>query len=289
MSSLIYFQKLLTQTAPLQSEIEAAAKHTQGIKTRLSTAFNVKSFIVGGSYARKTYIRGASDVDLFVVFSRDDMRWGDGYVSSTTALERVRRELEGRFWSSAIYKDKNAIGVDFTKCRIEVVPAFFYGLDSNKRGQYAMPDGNGGWMLANPLLHNAYLRNADISSGGRLFRVARLMKVWCECRTPKTPISSFHIEMLLANEGICQGIKTYSSCIRDALRSMALRNCRAIRDPLGFSGNIPCTKTELQREKALDAVLYSRDHAVYACNQELINPSEAWRQWNIVFNGTFPR
>lgn len=282
------FQTLLSRIQPLASEIQAANNHIATIKTRLESAFNVKKSIVTGSAARGSFIRGKSDVDLFIVVARDDLRWGDRYVASTTALDNFRKELEGRFWSSSVYKDVNAVVVDFSDCRVDVVPAFFAGTANNNWPLYSMPDGQGGWMQTSPDLHNTYIAQADKESGGKLKYTAQLMKFWRECRNPRVPISSFHIEMVLASEGICKGAKSYADCVKDLLQSLAARECRAIRDPLGITGNIPCTKTEAQRANASASVKNSRDHAKSACSAEYSNVSEAKRQWDIVFNQKFP-
>jgi hypothetical protein len=56
------------------------------------------------------------------------------------------------------------------------------------------------------------------------------------------------------------------------------------------SGNVAAVKSETQREAALRSVIYSRDHANEALYAELRGDHiEAQRQWNIVFNGSFPK
>jgi tRNA nucleotidyltransferase (CCA-adding enzyme) len=151
------FKTLLSRIQPLDSEIEAANGHISTIETRLSTAYDVKKFLVTGSAARGTFIRGKSDIDLFVVVKRDNARWGGSYVTSTTMLDNLRKELEGRFRSTAIYKDVHAMVVDFADCRVDVVPAFFAGMTDNNWPLYSMPDGSGGWLQTCPDLHNAFM------------------------------------------------------------------------------------------------------------------------------------
>jgi hypothetical protein len=116
------------------------------------------------------------------------------------------------------------------------------------------------------------------------------MKYWRECRTPRVPLSSFHIEMLLASEGICAGVKSYAACVTETLQLIAERECRALQDPLGIAGHIRAVQTEAQRESSLASVRYSRDHAKDGCLSDYAgNTNEAWRQWDIVFNYTFPK
>ena len=145
-------------------------------------------------------------------------------------------------------------------------------------------------MATSPERHKVYISAANERSGGKLKRVAQLMKFWRQCSSTRFALSSFHIEMLLASTKICSGIKSYAACVTEVLRNLANRECRALQDPLGISGLIPAVKTDNQREDALASVRYAREHAKDACVADYAGDSEeAWRQWNIVFNGNFPR
>jgi len=81
---------------------------------------------------------------------------------------------------------------------VDVVPAIFGGWSNQNTPIYWMPNGEGWWMNSSPPAHNTYIKKAEERSGGKLKRTAKLIKYWRECRDPKIPISSFHIEMLLA-------------------------------------------------------------------------------------------
>lgn len=284
------FQTLLARISPLQSEIDAAERHVATIRTRLAEAFALKGFVRAGSYSRNTFIRGGSDVDMFAVVARDDLRWGGSYVSSDTALGNFGRELRARFPSTAIRRDTQAIVLEFTDCQVDVVPAYFSGMTTSNHPMYAIPDGQGGWMKTSPAQHNAYIRHEDEASRGKLRRVAQLIKFWRECRSPRMPLSSFHIEMVLASEGICRGIKSYSECVSEVLQGLAQRECRGLQDPLRISGLLPAVKSEARRESAVASVRYSREHAKSALRAASLNcHGEACRQWDIVFNGCFPK
>ena len=144
-------------------------------------------------------------------------------------------------------------------------------------------------MKTSPELHNAYIKQEDAASGGKIRGTARLLKFWRECRNPRVPLSSFHIEMVLASTGICKGIKSYADCVTEVLQNLAARDCRAMQDPYGISGYIPAVESESQRESALVSVRYSRDHAKDALQADRWNDlNEARRQWDIVFNTKFP-
>jgi hypothetical protein len=285
------FGKLVNRVQPLDNEKAMAQQHLYTVKTRLTATFNIRKFPPSGSFVRGSFIRGGSDADLMALISRKDFKWGDDLVTSKTALERIRVELMKRYPNTPVRTDVHAVVVPFSQgASVDVVPAVFEGMLPNNWPRYVIPDGNGGWMPSCPELHNKYIREADARSGSKLHRVAQLVKYWRECRSPRVPLSSFHIEMLLASEGLCTGVKSYAACVTETLQLIAERECRALQDPLGIAGHIRAVKTEAQRESSLASVRYSREHAKDGCLSDYAgNVNEAWRQWDIVFNHTFPK
>jgi hypothetical protein len=283
------FTELLRRIQPLASEVDAAQLHLDTIKTRLKTVFAVSDCRTTGSFARGTSIRGFSDTDLFAIFRKSEFTRGGSLINSDTALGNVRQELVNRYPSTPVHKDVMAIVVPFSDGRkVDVVPALFDRMHESKWPVYLIPDGGGDWMQTCPSLYDAYIAQANTQSGGKLFYVAQLMKFWRECRSPRIPLSSCHIEMVLAWEEVCKGVKPYAECVRDLLRSLTDRECRAMQDPFRIGGYIPAVKTASQREIALRSVANSRDHANSAVQAELWDLHEARRQWDIVFNGQFP-
>lgn len=279
------FKYLLTKIEPTAGQISAAEQHLATIKSRLSSAFTLKNFLKTGSFSRDTFNKDSSDVDVFAVLSRDDMRWGRGYITSDTALDRIKDELEGRFWNTNVYRDVHAIVVEFTDCQVDVVPAFFKGVTEQNWPLYSIPNGSGGWMEASPALHNAYIAQEDKPAAGKIRGTARLLKYWRDGR----PISSFHIELLLASTGICKGVKSYADCVTETLQLLARQECRAVKDPMGVSGYVPAVKSESQRESVLQSVRYSRDKALDALKADARGDlNEARRLWDIVFRDDFP-
>lgn len=285
------FGKLIMRIQPTEAELSSARQHVSVIKNRLTATFKINRFVPGGSLSRETYIRSQSDVDLFAVISRSDVTWGDKWVSSTTTLNNIRDELAYRYPKTPVGRDVHAVVVEFSQGQsVDVVPAVFDKMLDGKWPQYWIPDGDGGWMAACPARHNAYINAANLQSGGKLRRVAQLLKFWRECRSPRVPLSSFHIEMILASLGICKGVKTYAACVTEVLQNLASRECRALQDPLGIAGNIAAVKTDNQRESALASIRNARDHAKDACVADYASDvEEAWRQWNIAFNYEFPK
>lgn len=292
MSAADSFHVILNRVEPSSTQRDRVATHRDNIAARLKNEFAFYKLLTIGSYARGTDIAGESDVDLFAVFTSDEVTWGNSTKSSHTMLDNVRAALEGRYPNTSIFRDVHAIVVKFsTGVQVDVVPSFFVGMTEDRRYPvYAMPDGAGGWMRVSPDAHTAYIEAADRQAVGKLRGTARIMKYWRSCRTPAIPLSSFHIEMVLAQEGICSGVKTYATCFTELLMKLAARNCGALRDPLGIAGNIPAVKVPSLLQRSIDAVTSSRDHAKSAENSDYWgSTAEARRQWDIVFNGQFPR
>ena len=284
------FAKLISRIQPSDAEIALAQQHINTIKTRLNAAFKVRKVPIGGSYSRKTFTRLNSDVDLFAVIARSDITWGGTYQGSESILEHFRNELSSRLPNTDVGRVVHAVVVPFSQGpSIDVFPAVFDKM-LNGRPQYAIPDGRDGWMPTSPEAHNLYIGNANERSLGKLRRVAQLMKHCRQCSSTRLALSSFHIEILLASSNICTGIKSYAACITQVLRTLAERECRSLQDPLGIAGLIPAVKTESQREDATASIRNARNHANDACVADYAGDvNEAWRQWNIVFNGSFSK
>lgn len=121
-------------------------------------------------------------------------------------------------------------------------------------------------------------------------QVAKLIKFWRRCRAPHVPLSSFHVELLLAHENICVGAKSYALCLNNALVGLANRECQPLEDPMGIAGSIPAAYTEDKRQKTQAAILASARRAYNALTAESKgNVQEAARLWDLVFNGNFPK
>lgn len=249
MTPAIAFGALLQRLQPLLNEQLAARRHADAIKARLSGAFKLRAFQIVGSHARSTAIRHLSDVDYFAVISRDDARWGGQYVNSSTVLDAVRDELQFRFPATDVTRDGQAVVVRFRQSEfpVDVVPAIFGEFRQGTGPVYAIPDGGGDWLRTSPPAHNAFIKRADQRSGGKLKKTAQLIKFWRECRQPRVPLSSFHVEVMLADTGVCEGAKSYSRCLSEAFGILARRGGRAYQDPLAISGYIPAVRTGSQR------------------------------------------
>ena len=285
------FQTLLDRITPGLVEQSIFAKHRHTVAARLNWAFTAHQVFPFGSHIRRTAIAKYSDLDLMLVLRVAEVKWGSGWNLSTTVLNQVREQLQDRYQRTVVVRDELAIVIDFADGQhpVEVVPAVFTGL-KNGGPTYCIPDGAGGWMETSPHAHNKFIVEADARSVGKLKNVAKLIKYWRVCRTSAIPLNAFHLELRLASEGLCAGVKTYGHCLHDAFRSLYAHDCGALRDPIGISGLIPAADTDAKRERLQSAVAASLGHARAALLAEQDgNGATAIQQWNLVFNGHFPQ
>lgn len=287
------FKSLLDQIEPTQPEDRARLTHRGTIQQGISRAFNVDRVEIIGSHARGSAIRTLSDVDYLAVVSRDDVHRAGSPVASSTVLSNVRAALRDRFPRTEISIDGCAVVVSYGqgKGRVDVVPAFYQGALSSKDGypSFAIPDGSGGWRATSPQRHGKFLAEADAEAGRKLFKVVRLLKAWKYARAAPLPCSGFHLELLLANERICAGARSYAPILRDVFRCVATRHGRPLRDPLGISGNIPAASTSLRCAALATAAAKAAEQADRAIALERAGRHNmALRVWNAVFNGSLP-
>lgn len=287
------FSALLVRTEPTEPEDTARLTHRATIKQGLSTAFDVNRVEVIGSHTRGSAIHVWSDVDYLAVLSRDDVIRNGRPVASSTTLSNVRNALRDRFPRTEIAIDGCAVVVSFGqgKGRVDVVPAYYQGTFKEGDGYpvFGIPDGDGGWRSTSPQRHGKYLGEADRESGFKLSKTVRLVKTWRYARRTAIPCLGFHCELLLASERLCVGARGYSSILMDVFSRLARRNGRSIQDPLGISGIVPATRTDVQRGLLVDAARSAAECATRAVQFEKAGRHEAaYRQWNMVFNGQFP-
>lgn len=279
------FSSVISKIQPSNSELstlEASRKHLVAF---LSNRIETSKFLLMGSHSRGTAIKN-SDLDLLQVIRKRELTWGGSLVSSSTVLNNVRSHLSN-YGKTDVRRDNQALVVRYTSGHhIDLVPGFYRGPGVSNYPIYEIPDGSGGWLQTSPEAHNAYLKLCDERAGGKLKRTVQLVKYWRKCRSVEIPLNSFHLEIVLANSRVCEGPKSYSSCVQEAFRELAAREARALRDPIGVSGLISASATDAQKLSVANSLTSSAEHALKAKTAETyLNSSEALRQWRIVFNG----
>lgn len=240
-----------------------------------------------GSHSRGTAIHN-SDLDLLQVVRKKELTWGGSLVSSNTVLANLRKILEG-YGKTETRRDFLALVISYKSgAKIDLVPGYYLKPGINNLPVYQIPDGSGGWFETSPEAHNTYIKAADVRSNGKLKRTVQIIKYWRQCRINFIRLDSFHLELFLASSKICEGTKSYSQCVSEALTALSLREARALRDPVGVAGLISASATATQKESVTNSLNSSADHARRAHLAEMNgNDLEANRQWQIVFNGGF--
>ncbi len=286
------FQKLVAKTLLTSASTNAFERHRGEIERRLESSFAVAKFLVIGSFERGSAVAGVSDLDLLVVLKSQELSFASSGAlkRSDTVLSKVRDNLLARFPLTEIGRDGQAVAVHFSDgCSVDVVPAGYVGPLQTGWPLYRIPDGCGDWMGTAPDTHGRYIRDGDAASGGKLKSVARILKYWAQTREVPLPLSGFHVELLLTQEGTCAPGQTLSKCVEQALGLLAQRECRALQDPCGVSGLIRAASTDAQRDRLYGSVNQSAGWASKACAYEALgNPAEARRYWQMVFNQGFP-
>lgn len=282
------FRSLLETLQPTKREADAIARHQLVLRSRFGTALSAYAPLRMGSYARGTAITRSSDLDLLLRFPAEARKRANVLVSSYTVLDNVRIQAQARLPQTDVGRDKQAIVIDYADgTRVDLVPAFFLSFD--KHPVFEIPDGAGWWMPTSPQRHGSFIQGANKASGSKLKSVAQLVKLWRIARLTPIPLGSLHLELFLATEGTCIGAKSYSECLSSTFKALARRRGAALRDPV-LGGLITAVDTDAKRGTLVAAFEHGSLHSGCAFSAEINGDTqEAIRQWNIVFNGRFPR
>jgi hypothetical protein len=290
------FSTLIERIAPTPAENSAFSSHLKTVSAAAEAVLEINRTEKIGSFSRGTAVRGISDLDLMVVLSSNERKWGRGNTTSSTTLNRVKEALATRFWSTPMRNSGSAVVLSFAAGRktVDVVPAFYAGPYKESFTQFqnyplfTIPDGSGGWLLTSPQIHGAALGAEDARSGHKLKRVAQLAKYWASTRA-NLNLHSFHAEILIASAEIAIGPRSYGQILHELFQNISSRNGRGIQDPLRISGVIPASSGEAAAARLSAAAGTAADHSARALESELKgNTSEAVRQWKIVFGGNYP-
>ena len=283
------FSALLAKIAPSDSALDTARRRVSDIAACIGSRFEIARPLPVGSFNKGSAIKWYSDADFFVALSRDEVRRGPRYKSSSTVLNNIGGVLRARYRSTDIARDGVAITVRFERgdAPIDVVPAVYLRHDSALKSPIClMPDGRDGWMETAPDAQRARLAEANRASGAKLIRVMQLVKWWAKCRDVPVPIVSYHIEALLISEGLVAGVGRYSQLLCDVFARLRRRNGAAIRDPLGVSGNIALANTGVKVASAVRSLAVAADRSSAAVHaEENGDLAEAIKYWQMVLPG----
>jgi len=281
------FLRLVDLLEPTQGELDKYASHQNTVTRRLENYLSAAVLPVG-SHARNTYLRRSSDLDLFAILPSESALWGGNRKASATILKNVRVELATRFRDTEIGKSGPSVLVNFGQggYAVDVVPAI--RVNSREHGLYEIPASERGWLLTNPVAHNKYLMEQNDASTGKLRKISMLVKYWARCRRSLS-LHSFTSEIILADSGVCKGVKSYGELLHGAFARLLEYADRPYPDPLRISNSLTLASTESKARKlrgVLKTSLERIDAALKAERAGCIN--EALGHYQIVFNRNFP-
>lgn len=172
MSVLSYLQGRSSAAVLSVAEKTSIVTSVSTLGTRLASHFGstIFSHFKFGSYTRDTILPRSmdaqSDIDYMVVFA-------EGGYKPQTYLDRLKRFVEDKYYSSEIYQSTPTIVLELNHIRFELVPAL--------RGYYSgyqIPDGSGNWQNTDPNDFNKALSDKNAAEGFHLKPAIRLLKYW---------------------------------------------------------------------------------------------------------------
>ncbi len=285
------FTRFLRQIAPTKVELQKAERRLTRIGNRLKGDFEVRRLHMMGSHWKGTAVRKYSDVDLFVVVSRDEARKWSPDLDSKTLLKRFRNSITRSFTQSTIRRDGQAMAVRFEQgaFAVDVVPAIFERF-STAAGVplYLIPSGDGDWLRTAPDLQKRYFDAKDRESGGKLKYLVRMMKWWTMSRPGTAPLKSLYLEHFIIACNVPIGM-TYPAALAECLDALATSGCSSLPDPMLISRDFCPVSTAAQRSAIKRLAEQSANRAARAVEADRSGRTgDAVRAWALVFNKAWP-
>ena len=277
-----HFIDLLSKLTPSSAENASYASHRASVEAKLKSSFGITYTMETGSFRSGTGVRFYTDLDILASIPAASQR-----SNSYNMLLAVKTAMQERFGESGIYIRTPAVVLDFSGGKtIEVTPGYFQYQTSTGYYVYKIPDFNGGWQIAAPSAHIAYVNGVNNKLDKKVKHVIRLMKAIKYAQN--IPISSFYLEMRVAKYCDSQTTILYGLDVLYALNRLVGDSLAMMQDPVGIAGYISPTSTEAQRVDALSKLTTARNRAEYAIEAEKAGKhTEALEWWGKVFGRSF--
>lgn len=220
-------ESLIRTLTPDDSARSAAARHREDAETWLRNDLNIVRMRETGSWHHGTALKSKSDVDYFVSMS------GPRPEYSSTALETLRASL-WRMPGRLPVVDRPSVRLSFFDGGpdIEITPAYYKDTDD-----YDIPDPDGtGWIRSNPQVHLDYVNSAQNKTDSRAKSLIRLVKAWKFANS--IPLSSFYLEMRVAQYSMANIPIIYDWDLRDFFKKLSTDGLREMNDPTNYGRRI---------------------------------------------------
>ncbi|MGD9649656.1 MAG: hypothetical protein AB7G80_09585 [Dongiaceae bacterium] len=281
------FNSFLENITITPQQYEEGLTKCRGIISTLNNYYNNISSVEGallvGSWGKKTNIRPISDIDLlftvpYDVYQRFERRLGN---KQSQLLQEVKGVLSSPYPNTAIKGDRNVVVVDFSFCKVEVIPAFV-----TSSGQFLICDaaGNGTYKMAAPLAEINMVDRFD-NSNQKTRNLIKMIKCWKRHRN--VPLKSFFIELISIDFLVewphrNNGPIFYDWMIRDFFAFLKNRANSHVQVP-GTNEIIPLGN------EWLPAANRAHEWANAACQNESKYPTLAGEEWQKIFGDYIPR
>jgi hypothetical protein len=239
-----------------------------------------KSWLIG-SLGRKTASKPVADIDLLVYLDVEPKLWDEAYRDdSTKFLYRVRSSLSATSTVQKVGARGQAVRLFYSDGLTVDVAA----VEKYTSGDYAIPNGSGGWLTTNPLRHAEYLDEENAKLSGDLKRFIQIAKQWNI--THSSRLRSFHFEMLAAG--------TFTSLDNDRRKALEvffdhIHYNLSVQDPAGHSGDLSSYLLPNQREQVNRSLAVAKIRAAQANAAELRGDhEESIRLWRSILGNDFP-
>lgn len=278
------FNELISRQTPTGTETAAAASHRASIEECLRTNFGLTSFFRSGSFGYGTSVSGYSDIDYFAVIPSARLQQ-----NSDTSLAQIQAVLQRRFPSTRVHVNSPAVVVPFGTTpseQHEIIPAYYLRAVSGYR-RFGIPNRAAGWMIGAPDAHAAYVDGQHRRLYEKVKPLIRLVKAWKYYSN--VSIRSFYLEMRTAEYTTHESSIVYRIDTRNALQWLQRSNLNDMPDPTAISEAFSARSysDQLTARAAIDTAIGHANNALTAESSGRIG--EAFRQWDRVFNGHFPK
>jgi len=270
-----------------------------------------------GSFSRRTKIRDLDDIDLIIGLSALGTTYADlggsiqltvpdgialrSYCHDESNLLNSRKVInlfisylsEVPQYSKAEFKRNGSAAVlNLTSYDwvFDIVPAFFTAPEWDGRTYYIIPDGNGGWMKADPRIDRDRIGTVNQRHEGNVLNVIRIVKYWNRRSTMPT-LPSYFLECLILQfyESNFNTASSYVDIELPAVFSyIATAIYQSLADPKGIQANInPLTWEEkrlVASKASLDSIKAQRGRELETAG----NMGQSINTWREIFGSDFP-
>jgi predicted nucleotidyltransferase len=274
------FYELIT---PSEQQVERALEHVEKVATKVREMPSVRlprfvRYRVMGSYARRTAIRGHSDVDVMLEFERVTPLELLGSHTLLTGLRETLGQVEDS--TVQVYEFQEVVRLEYSDgIFLDLLPA----VKGDRKG-YLFPDGSDGWRVTDPYAQEGYFKRQDIASEICLPKFTRGLKQWNAKHGGM--VRSYHLESLAAE--LAPQLSSDYSIASFEFFELASRSIN-ITDPARHQGDLSEYIAKSGREAFRSLCKASAGKSLSA----LIAQSEgeqgrAVRAWGDVYGRPFP-